>query len=207
MRTNFIFSALALVLPVYSLSSTASMGCYSDIASFKNQGPYTYQSPGYCQDQCSKKGYKVAALSRGNMCYCGSKMPSESAKIDDDECNVPCSGWAAGSCGGKDTFTLIQGTEDIEVSVSENATTTIVPTAATAAGGIIVAPSTVVAPTGLVTAVSTINSKTGNTVSKSAAVSGAAATASPTTTNNAAGTVRAGSSLLGAVIAGMSLLL
>lgn len=98
MHTNYIFSALALALPVYSLSATASMGCYSEVESFKNQGPFSFQSPGHCQAQCADKNFKVAALSRGNMCYCGNKIPSDSAKIADDKCDVPCAGWAAGSC-------------------------------------------------------------------------------------------------------------
>lgn len=98
MRTNYIFSAFALALPVYSLGPTASMGCYSAIESFQNQGPYTYQSPGHCQAQCADKNFKVAALSRGNMCYCGNKIPSESVKVDDDKCDIACTGWAAGSC-------------------------------------------------------------------------------------------------------------
>lgn len=207
MHTNYIFSSLALALPVYSLSSTASMGCYSAIESFKNQGPFTYQSPGHCQTQCADKDFKVAALSRGNMCYCGNKVPSDSAKIADDKCDIACTGWAAASCGGMDTFNIIQATDDLQVSPSENASTTTAPTAATAAGGIIVAASTAGAPTGIVTAASTINSKSGNAVSKTATVSGAVATASPTPTNNAAGTVRAGSSLLGALVAGLGLLL
>ncbi|KAJ5592425.1 hypothetical protein N7537_009329 [Penicillium hordei] len=207
MHTNYVFTALALALPVYSLSSTASMGCYSAIESFKNQGPFTYQSPGHCQSQCADNDFKVAALSRGNMCYCGNKVPSDSAKIADDKCDIACTGWPVASCGGMDTFNIIQATDDLQASPSGNASTTVAPTAATAAGGIIVAASTAGAPTGIVTAASTTNSKSGNAVSKSAAVSGAVATASPTPTNNAAGTVRAGSSLLGAVVAGLGLLL
>ncbi|KGO36319.1 Carbohydrate-binding WSC, subgroup [Penicillium expansum] len=207
MHTNYIFSALALALPVYSLNSTASMGCYSAVESFKNQGPFTYQSPGHCQFQCADNDFKVAALSRGDMCYCGNKVPSDSAKVADDKCDIVCPGWPESTCGGIDTFNIILAAEDLQASPSENAFTTIAPTAATAAGGIIVAASTASTPTSTVTAASTVSSKSGNTVSKSAAASGTAATASPTPTNNAAGTVRAGSSLLGAAIAGMGLLL
>lgn len=202
---NYLLSALALALPVYSLNSTASMGCYSAIESFDNQGPYTYQSPGHCQNQCAGKNFEVAALSRGNMCYCGNKVPSDSAKIADDKCDIACNGWPAETCGGKDTFNIFQATDDLQASPSGNASTTASPTAATAAGGIIVAASTAGGQTGIVTATST--AKSGNTVSKTSAVSGAAATASPTPTGNAAGTVRAGSSLLGAVVAGLGLLL
>jgi cell wall integrity and stress response component len=98
MHFNTIISALALALPVYSLSATASMGCYSNLESFENQGPYTYQSHGYCRNQCAKNDFKIAALTRGNMCYCGNKMPSDSAKIADEKCDVRCVGYAAVSC-------------------------------------------------------------------------------------------------------------
>ncbi|KAJ5520067.1 hypothetical protein N7463_000520 [Penicillium fimorum] len=203
MHTNYIFSALALALPVYSVSATASMGCYSEVESFKNQGPYTYESLGHCEAQCAKNDFKIAAVSRGNMCYCGNKMPLDSAKIADDKCDVPCTGYAPQNCGGMETFTVIQAAENVKASGSGNGTTTIEPTAATAAGGIIVAPSTASSSTGIVTAAS----KSANAFSKSASGSGAAATASPTPTDNAAGTARAGSSFLGAVIVGMGLLL
>ncbi|KAJ5154607.1 uncharacterized protein N7500_010046 [Penicillium coprophilum] len=203
MHSNYIFSVLALALPVYSLSSTASMGCYSDVESFKNQGPYTFQSQGYCQTKCAEKDFKVAALSRGNMCYCGDEVPSDSAKIADDKCDVACSGWPDDNCGGKDTFSVIQAAENVKASGSKNSTTAIEPTAATAAGGIIVAPSTSSSPTGMATAAS----ESANASSKSASGSQAIATASPTPTDNAAGTMRAGSSLLGAAIAGIGLLL
>ncbi|KAJ5372656.1 hypothetical protein N7517_004662 [Penicillium concentricum] len=201
MHTNYIFSALALALPVYSASSTANMGCYSEIESFKSQGPYTFQSVGNCEMQCAKNDFKVVALSAGNMCYCGNKVPSDSAKIADDKCDMLCAGWPEDNCGGRDTFSVFQAAENVKASGSENGTTVTEPTAATAAGGIIVAPSKVSSSTSIATAAS----KSANAFSKSA--SGAVATSSPTPTDNAAGTVRAGSSLLGAVVVGMGLLL
>ncbi|KAJ5210817.1 Carbohydrate-binding WSC subgroup [Penicillium cf. griseofulvum] len=195
MHTNYIFSALALALPVFSASSTARMGCYSDFESFKSQGPYTYQSPGYCQTECARKEFKVAALGRGNICYCGDAIPSESAKVADDMCDMTCPGWPKETCGGKETFNIFQATED--TTSPGNATSTSARIPATAAGGIIVAPSATGTSTGIVTAAS----------NSANASKPAASTASPTPTNNAAGTVRAGSSLLGAAIAGMGLLL
>ncbi|KAJ5864652.1 uncharacterized protein N7529_006568 [Penicillium soppii] len=214
MHPTYILSVLALVLPVYSSSSTARMGCYSDVGNMKNQGPYTYQSPGYCRNKCSAQGHTVAALSRGNMCYCGDKLPSESAKIDDDKCDTVCLGYPAETCGGQDTFNVIQATENVGASDSgsdsDNASTTAAPTAATAAGGIIVAPSTTGVQTGIVTAASAINSKSASVASSKTAGSASAAvtsSATPTPTSNAAGTFRAGSSLIGAAVAGMGLLL
>lgn len=99
MRVNHLLSALALALPVYSLSANAKMGCYSELDSFKNQGPFTYQTSGYCQDLCTiKNDFKIAALGHGDVCYCGNKMPSDTAKVSDDQCDLPCVGWPAESC-------------------------------------------------------------------------------------------------------------
>jgi cell wall integrity and stress response component len=111
--------------------------------------------------------------------------------------------------GGKDAFTVIQAVENIGAPVS-GASTTIAATASTAAGGIIVAPSTAAAPTGIVTALASTNTKSAESGSSKSTVSESGATSSspsPSPTFNAAGTVRAGSSLIGAVIAGMGLLL
>ncbi|CAG8371509.1 unnamed protein product [Penicillium salamii] len=206
MHATYILSALALALPVYS-ASTDSVGCYSDIGSMKSQGPFTFQSPGHCEDQCSKKGFKIAALGRGDMCYCGDQLPSQSAKVDDDQCDIQCSGWPEATCGGKGTYNLIQGTEVTGSDDSDSASTTAAPTAVTAAGGIVVAPSTAAAPTGIVTAASSVNSKSANASKSGSATSTAKSSASPTPTDNAAGSVRVGSSLFGAAIAGMGLLL
>ncbi|CAG8037161.1 unnamed protein product [Penicillium salamii] len=206
MHATFILSALALALPVYSASSE-TVGCYSEIGSMKSQGPFTFQSPGHCEDQCSKKGFKIAALGRGDMCYCGDQLPSQSAKVDDDQCDIKCSGWPEATCGGKGTYNLIQGTE-VSSDDSDSASTTAAPTAVTAAGGIVVAaPSTAAAPTGIVTAASSVNSKSANASKSGSATSSAKSSASPTPTDNAAGSIRVGSSLVGAAIAGMGLLL
>ncbi|KXG46129.1 Carbohydrate-binding WSC, subgroup [Penicillium griseofulvum] len=194
MRTNYIFSALALALPVFSASST-SKGCYSEVESFKSQGPYTFQSPGYCQSECARKEFKIAALSRGNVCYCGDKVPSDSAKVADDKCDMTCPGWPDETCGGKETYNVFEANEDLKSSGNATSSARI---PATAAGGIVVAPSATATSTGIMTA---------NASKSAASGSGASSTASPTPTNNAAGTVRAGSSLLGAAIAGMGLLL
>jgi hypothetical protein len=91
-----MIAALALALPVYS--TTENKGCYSDAGSLKNKGPYTYQSLGYCEDLCSRGGYSVAALTRGNMCYCGDTLPPQSAKVDDDKCDQMCIGFPTTTC-------------------------------------------------------------------------------------------------------------
>jgi hypothetical protein len=239
MHTSYIIAALALALPVYSTPS-GNVGCYSDAGSLKNKGPYSYQSPGYCEELCLRDGHKVAALTRGNMCYCGDTLPSQSAKVDDDKCDQACIGYPSDSCkslekhmpheqsqeqqltnfsiyigGGKDTFTVYWITkDDAENNSPENSSTTAASTAATAAtaaGGIIIAPTANSAPSGIVTAPSSMNSKGASAItSKSANAASTAATsatASASPTNNAASTIQVGSSLIGAVVAGVGLLL
>ncbi|KAL8912251.1 MAG: hypothetical protein Q9171_002706 [Xanthocarpia ochracea] len=43
-------------------------GCYSSADGFLDQGSYTYQSPGYCQEQCVKLNKPVMALVAGSDC-------------------------------------------------------------------------------------------------------------------------------------------
>ncbi|KAJ5357747.1 hypothetical protein N7541_004905 [Penicillium brevicompactum] len=216
MRATSILSVLAFALPVFSASG---LGCYSEIPSLKSQGPYSFNSLGYCQSKCIEKEFKFAALTRGNMCYCGNTLPSQSNKVDDEKCNTVCPGYPVNNCGGADAYTLVQASEDEDITdlTSESASTaasTAAPTAVTAAGGIVVAPSTAPAPSGIVTAASSVNSKSANSNSNSnssksagSATTAATSSTSPTPTGNAADTIRVGSPLIGAVVAGMGLLL
>ncbi|KAJ5306322.1 hypothetical protein PENANT_c017G06251 [Penicillium antarcticum] len=210
MHSSFILAALALALPVYS-SSSGYVGCYSDAGSLKNKGPFSYQSVGACEQSCVRDGHNVIGLTRGNMCYCGDAVPSQSAKVDNDKCDLACPGYPADKCGGTDTFTIYQiAKKDAEDSASEASSTTMAPSAATAAGGIIVAATANSAPSGIVTTTSSMNAKVTALASKSANAASTAATSasvSASPTNNAAGTIQVGSSLVGAVIAGMGLLL
>lgn len=108
MRATSILSVLALALPVFSASG---LGCYSEIPSLKSQGPYSFNSLGYCQSKCIEKEFKFAALKRGNMCYCGNTLPSQSNKVDDEKCNTVCPGYPVNNCKSNSLTTYASATK------------------------------------------------------------------------------------------------
>jgi cell wall integrity and stress response component len=90
-------SALALALPVVA-GYTSTLGCYSKVSSLTNQAGFQFMDYGWCTDKCSEGGYRIAALSGGKSCACSDKLPAESAKVDDDKCNIDCQGWPEDKC-------------------------------------------------------------------------------------------------------------
>ncbi|KAF2211891.1 hypothetical protein CERZMDRAFT_59383 [Cercospora zeae-maydis SCOH1-5] len=61
-------------------------------------GTYTYQSSGYCSQQCAGKNAGAMATTNGNDCWCGGEIPADSDKVDDSKCNTPCTGYGQDSC-------------------------------------------------------------------------------------------------------------
>lgn len=111
--------------------------------------------------------------------------------------------------GGKNAYTVLSTGEYAAVSNDGSST-------ATATGGIIVAPTNInpsSVPTGILTAPGSGGYKPNSTstasksAGSSAAVTSVSTSASASPTLNAADGLRAGSSLLGAVVAGLGLLL
>lgn len=96
-RSAFLTSTLFFAASVPVMADT-SKGCYSDSTPLKDQGPYTFQSSGYCKQLCTKKNMAVYALYQGSNCLCGDEIPAESAKVSDDECNVSCNGYPSDKC-------------------------------------------------------------------------------------------------------------
>ncbi|KAH0547737.1 hypothetical protein GP486_008410, partial [Trichoglossum hirsutum] len=94
-------------VPSGPLKTIVYVACYSSSDPLEDQGPYTYQSSGWCQDLCVNKLNKpVMGLSEGSDCWCGSKLPANSSKVDDSKCNVPCNGYDKDKCGGTDYWSV-----------------------------------------------------------------------------------------------------
>ncbi|RMD44714.1 hypothetical protein DV735_g247, partial [Chaetothyriales sp. CBS 134920] len=106
-------SVLSLLASLATAQSTASaatsvaaasgpiqtLDCYDAIpADYTSKGSYTFQTSGYCQDQCS--GYAVMAITAGSTCYCANELPSDDNKASSDKCNTPCQGFDTQTCGG-----------------------------------------------------------------------------------------------------------
>lgn len=90
--------ALAFALPVLASVTITQIGCYSDIPALKDQGTYTFQSQGYCEEKCQKGGFRIAALTGGNQCLCGMELPLKKAKVDNSKCDMRCTGWPENNC-------------------------------------------------------------------------------------------------------------
>lgn len=96
-------SLTATLLLASSLSTAVNAemlfkGCYKSVDWMKDLGSYTYQSSGYCQNQCQDMGKPVFALWKGSNCLCADKLPSKSKKVPKDQCNVACDGWPQDMC-------------------------------------------------------------------------------------------------------------
>ncbi|KAI7210720.1 hypothetical protein KC333_g8093 [Hortaea werneckii] len=101
------------------LSAMTYEGCYSSSAGLTDQGSYTYQTSGYCQEQCAPKNFAVLGLSEGSNCWCGDALPQSSSKVSDSKCSTPCNGFGEDNCGGDGFFSVyLTGTKD-EADVPE----------------------------------------------------------------------------------------
>jgi cell wall integrity and stress response component len=90
-----------------SPKAVQTLGCYSGLDStFVNQGPWTFQSSGYCQIVCSNQFKNVMATSQGSNCYCGDHIPASNKIVDNSTCNSACNGYDQQDCGGDTTFTV-----------------------------------------------------------------------------------------------------
>lgn len=97
--TALILLGLALsARGVEALSAITPEGCYSASAPLQNQGSYLYQTTGYCQPLCVNQSLPVMALTGGDTCYCGSELPTATAKVDSSNCNSACVGYPSDTC-------------------------------------------------------------------------------------------------------------
>ncbi|KAL9602981.1 MAG: hypothetical protein Q9219_001506 [cf. Caloplaca sp. 3 TL-2023] len=81
-------------------------GCFTSSDGFEDRGSYTYQSPGYCQEQCVGLGKPVMALTGGSNCWCGDLLPITSSKTTDTQCGTSCQGYPDDKCGGDKTWSV-----------------------------------------------------------------------------------------------------
>lgn len=63
-----------------------------------DQGSYTYQTSGYCQEVCYNISMPAMGLTGGSDCYCGSQLPAEGDKVDDSQCSTGCNGYGTENC-------------------------------------------------------------------------------------------------------------
>lgn len=134
--------ALAVVSPAVSqtLNPITYVGCFSSSSGLTQAGTFQYQSTGHCQQTCveNNNNAPVMGLTQGNMCLCGSSTPPSSAKVDDSQCNSPCTGFGQVTCGGTNAFAVYMtnvGSDGSESSGSSGTTVSSSNAATTAATG------------------------------------------------------------------------
>ncbi|PGH15099.1 hypothetical protein AJ79_02625 [Helicocarpus griseus UAMH5409] len=86
------------------LNKTVDKGCYKSVKPFEDLGEFTWQTVGYCQEECVKLEKPVMALFKGSNCLCGEEIPRESDKTTDDKCQEKCDGYPEQTCGGTDAY-------------------------------------------------------------------------------------------------------
>lgn len=102
--TSVAFSlSLSLMLQLPSQASATMnamtyVGCFSSSQPMTDQGSYTYQTSGYCQEVCYNISMPAMGLTGGSDCYCGSQLPAEGDKVDDSQCSTGCNGYGTENC-------------------------------------------------------------------------------------------------------------
>ncbi|KAI9850753.1 MAG: hypothetical protein M1838_005164 [Thelocarpon superellum] len=118
-------SSSQVLLTISSLLCTATVvlgqglkqplyqGCYSAGGTLQDQGSYTFQTSGWCQNLTVVVFNKpVMALTAGSHCWIGDELPPPSDKVDDSKCNTPCNGFPSQKCGGQNFWgAWLTGTE------------------------------------------------------------------------------------------------
>ncbi|KAI9777717.1 MAG: hypothetical protein M1839_008636 [Geoglossum umbratile] len=140
--------------------------CYSSSDPLQSEGPYTYQSSGYCQKLCVETYNKpVMGLTEGSDCWCGDKLPANSTKVDDSKCNNPCTGFDKEKCGGHGYWQVfLTGTQNNIDSIDAPSSTP---------SGSKSAPTSVVTVGG--STVTVVNGASGSSSAKSGSKAGIAA--------------------------------
>ena len=90
-----LFCAFSLV-PAQSSSNLKPLvyeGCFMSSADMTDLGSYTFQTPGYCQQQCVNQNKPVMGTTMGSNCWCGDLLPMSSSKVSDSICSSKCNGY------------------------------------------------------------------------------------------------------------------
>ncbi|KAI9697868.1 MAG: hypothetical protein M1820_007655 [Bogoriella megaspora] len=112
---------MASPTPVAGLRALKFQGCFSSGYPLEDQGSYTFQSSGACQNECGALKKPVMGLTSGTDCFCGDQLPPLDSKLDDDECNTPCAGFNKEFCGAENKWTIyLTGTTLNQISNADD---------------------------------------------------------------------------------------
>jgi cell wall integrity and stress response component len=158
--TTLLAAAVATALPAFAATTTAAnieepsaaptlgaqvvQGCFSSWGNLIFNSTPSFNSKSACAvDICYAGGFKVAATSGGNQCYCGDEYPPKDSLTDDSDCNTPCPGYGLQACGGIDFYTVyntgimlsVSFSPENDTSASGSATPSVVASSTVVSGG------------------------------------------------------------------------
>ena len=62
-----------------------------------------------CRHFCKESDYTYACLQEGDTCFCDNQTPTVQPKVDDVNCQQPCSGNNDEVCGDETTVSIYDG--------------------------------------------------------------------------------------------------
>lgn len=158
--TTLLAAVIASALPAYAATATSAnleepsaaptlgaqivQGCFNSWGNLIFNSTPDFNTKSACAvDLCYAGGFKVAATSGGNQCYCGNEYPPKNSLVDDSKCDVPCPGYGVQACGGIDFYTVyntgimlsVQYATENDTSASGSATPSVVASSTVVSGG------------------------------------------------------------------------
>ncbi|KAF7332397.1 hypothetical protein MKEN_00121500 [Mycena kentingensis (nom. inval.)] len=95
-------------------------GCYTDTSSARTLAAASFTASNMtvesCLAFCSSGGYNLAGVEFGSECYCDHAIQSTGTVSADADCDMPCNGAAAETCGAADFMNLYWNGEPFPVA-------------------------------------------------------------------------------------------
>jgi len=93
-------------------------GCFSDSNDARTltvqvsvTGGQYNNSVGSCVPACEAAGYSIAGVEFAQQCWCDNKINNQAKTIDENSCDLPCSGNSFEYCGGANSLLIYSATK------------------------------------------------------------------------------------------------
>ncbi|KAH7160416.1 hypothetical protein B0J13DRAFT_127749 [Dactylonectria estremocensis] len=91
-----------------------SHGCYGSLTSSANGMSSVFLSSASCWNDCQERG-KSVMITHLETCFCADTYPPLLSRVDDDQCDYPCPGYAAEACGGENAYSVFNVGIELDV--------------------------------------------------------------------------------------------
>ncbi|KAL4707701.1 hypothetical protein ACJJTC_014882 [Scirpophaga incertulas] len=110
---NFYPKSLPNNCPSKNMTPGRQLGCYQDEKKLRILSNFygnflNSNTPQTCLDICVQAGFPFAGVQYGSECFCGENLPLLSSKINEDLCDMKCSGDPSKICGGYFTMNVME---------------------------------------------------------------------------------------------------